>query len=91
MSQNIVRQLKKLSVYISQQAKPHRFLPTISKSIDELIQCAQEARYNPEKLRNVALGLGRYISDDFEFSESDTGTRILVVINSISKQTKKSA
>ena len=38
-----------------------------------------------DKLEQLALGLGMFISDDFEFSESETGTKILDVVNSIIK------
>jgi exonuclease III len=90
MNKDAIEQLQNLSDYLSQQAKPHESLLDIAKRVDEMILCAQETKSNPKKLRELALGLGMYISYDFEFSESETGTKILNVINLITRQTKKS-
>ena len=71
--------------YINNFAPPHRFLPHIVKRIKEMMNSLDNENINHGHLRELALGLGMFISDDFEFSEGETGTKILNVINSILK------
>ena len=69
--------------YVNKYAHPHRFLPYVAESLNAMIEELENNGVITKKLRELALGLGLFISDDFEFSESDTGTKILEVINPI--------
>ena len=83
MSNDIRAKLLELSDYVNNFAPPHRFLPYVVERIEEMIESLNTEDLDYENLRDLALGLGMFISDDFEFSESETGTKILDVINSI--------
>jgi hypothetical protein len=71
--------------YVANSSPPHRFLPYVTRSINAMIDELGNTNSVSEKLEQLALGLGMFISDDFEFSESETGKKILEVINSIVK------
>lgn len=71
--------------YVTNSAPPHRFLPYIIEDINVMIDELNKANAITKKLEQLALGLGIFISDDFGFSESETGTKILEVVNSIIK------
>lgn len=79
------KKLLSLSDYVTNSAPPHRFLPYVSKSINAMIDELQTEDVISDKLEQLALGLGMFISDDFEFLKSETGTKILDVVNSIVK------
>ncbi len=79
------KNLLSLLDYVTNSAPPHRFLPYIVEDINAMIDELNNANTITEKLEQLALGLGIFISDDFEFSESETGTKILEVVNSIIK------
>ena len=87
MSNEVQDQLLELLEYINELASSHRFIPEVVQSLEEMINVSgKNADY--EKLKSHALGLGMYISDDFEFSESEIGTKILNVINPILRSEK---
>lgn len=81
----IHKKLLSLLDYVANSAPPHRFLPYVTKSINAMIDELKNTKTRSDKLEQLALGLGMFISDDFEFSESKTGTKILDVVNSIVK------
>lgn len=73
--------------YITDDAPPHRFHPHIVLCIKTMLEEIDTTNIVSDKLKRTALGLGIYISDDFEFSESEAGKKILAVVNSILRQT----
>jgi hypothetical protein len=75
--------LHSLLDYVAQSAPSHRFLPYIVEDINAMMDELDKSDTNSDKLKKLALGLGIFISDDFDFSESETGTKILDVVNSI--------
>ena len=81
--EEIHQDLNNLLEYITTTAPPHRFLSEITESINEMINELENTKTISERLRKLALGLGIYITDDFEFSEGETGSKILEVVNSI--------
>lgn len=88
MSGDIRNKLIDLSDYINNSALPHRFLPYVAESLNAMIEELDNTNMISDKLKNLARNLGIFISDDFEFSESETGTKILDVINSILRSEK---
>ena len=85
MINDIRNGLSELLDYIKRSAPPHRFLPYIVRRIEDMINNLDSENMDYETLKSLALRLGMFISDDFEFSESETGVKILHIINLISR------
>jgi len=81
----ILNDLHSLLDYVTKSTPHHRFLPYIAEDINAMINELNDTNIISDKLEKMALGLGIFISDDFEFSESEIGIKILNVVNSIIK------
>ena len=80
---DIRNQLLSLRNDIISSALPHRFSPGVIEEINAMIVELNNTNIISNQLKAYARGLFRYISDDFEFLNSETGTKILDVINQI--------
>ena len=77
--------LNTLLDYLLNYAPPHRFLPMVIERIELLITKYENSKTITEEIINLSLGLGLYISEDYYFTESETGEKIFDVINYIAR------
>lgn len=80
---NVLVCLYYLLNYLINDAPMHRFLPMVIERIELLIKMYENSKTITEEIIDLSLGLGIYISDDYSFTESETGKKILDVINYI--------
>ena len=62
-------------------APPHELLPDVSKRVNEILTLAGRRNFRANRVRQLASGLELLINHDYEFSESETGKKILDVVN----------
>ena len=67
----------------SQRSDAHWLLPYVIKSLQAMQNSFAEGSLDPECLLRNAGGLGRIVTDDFAFSESPLGTKLLDLITEI--------
>ena len=84
MNKNIAEQINEIKKYIDQSELQNDILPNISNRIQEILDIGEQKGFDHEKVKRLAIGLGLFISHDYEFTESNMGNRILNVINLIS-------
>ncbi len=60
----------------------HWLLPHVIRSLEVMLQSIHK-KEDPISLVREARGLGRIISDDYLFSESELGGRLLDIVNDI--------
>jgi hypothetical protein len=57
---------------------------TANSLLPSIIECLEEMRgilnENKEPFQRLGVGLGRLVTDDFAFSESGLGTRLLEIV-----------
>jgi hypothetical protein len=59
-------------------ATPHPFLPVVGQSLEKMKKNVRAKQLNREKM---AGALGRIVTEDDEFAESELGSQILDVVN----------
>lgn len=58
-------------------------IPHVIKTLDAMLACNKNDKTDQETLRNLTRGLGRLVTDDFEFSESSVGNDLLRLISEV--------
>lgn len=84
MNKNIAEQINEIKKYIDQAELQNGILPDVSNRIQEILYIGEQKGFDHEDVKRLALGLGLFMSHDYEFTESNMGNRILNVINLIS-------
>ncbi len=59
-------------------AKPHPFLTVVERSLEAMKKNVRAKKGDRERM---ATGLGRIVTEDYAFSESELGDHIFTVIN----------
>lgn len=91
MKKKIIKKIQSLINYLKTSAPPHRFNTIVLEELEEMVIVFDKSDTDFTHLESLALGIGRFISDDFNYSESETGEKILDVINSTIGYIKSSA
>ncbi len=81
--ENRIVELLVLVKSASQGPNVHRFLPYIVKSLEVMLDSFSDGDPDPEILIREARGLGRLVTDDYSFSESTLGQKLLGLVSDI--------
>ena len=65
----------------SSMSKPHPFVSEIIVNIDLFLKKFENSNPDETEIKQLAIGMGRLISDDFNFAESKVGNLVLDFIN----------
>ncbi len=70
----------------NQQPNAHRFLPYLARSLRSMSDMSRTSGLDHASLAKAAGALGRIVTDDYAFSESSLGQRLLDLINDIAAE-----
>jgi hypothetical protein len=55
------------------------FIPPIIETLEAMLACFENDETDQKTLKYLTSGLGRLVTDDFEFSESPIGNKLLLL------------
>jgi len=77
--ENAIREIDRLSF----ESRAPKFLKYMRNWLEEILDELEKPIPDPQRLLGLASGLGRGITDDYEFSSGPLGTRLLEIASEI--------